>query len=472
MAPLPVMFQEELEAGYAKSQGLRWIGEVAGNHFYEEIGQETEAPAEAPPLHAAGAQMHGSSVQTKKATLQRALATHLMQFTKGFTRWDRDKNGYIDRQEFRVAMRELKLPCSDDATCDLVFDEFDFDQSEKVTYTECLRYTLLDILQTSVTRIYNIFKLWDVDKSGTINVDEFRDAVRTLGIDAPRLAIDALFHELDEDLSGELDYEEFRLTLKRPRGHIARSIAEATMAPAAPSSPPAFAPRSALKQASLAAMAASRITLSSALAGGPAGVATAPITSPQKKRVALRPSSHPAGPSSASDDEEDGGEGWRAGVADAGEDPLLLAARVREAALKEARAQSHRRVLDRDPATRRAALEAHIRARQEHALLARRRHLYTVPRGDGIMQRIARAPPRGVLDPLGPQRPHSPLSALSTLSPPSCRAQSAPPLAKPVARLFATSTPSTPRTPAPPQLSPSSSPRPRLARAVRPATAR
>ena len=92
--------------------------------------------------------------------MKRALTSVLLPFAKGFHRWDTDRNGTIEMEEFRVAMRSLKIPyAEDDDACDSLFEDFDCDSSGEITYIECLRYVLLDVMQGSVTRLHNIFKL-------------------------------------------------------------------------------------------------------------------------------------------------------------------------------------------------------------------------------------------------------------------------------------------------------------------------
>ena len=148
-------------------------------------------------------------------TLKRALAGSLTQFAALFTKMDRDKSGSIDRDEFYRAMKALKLPGADKATCDAMFDEVDVDGSGDISFHEYVGFTLLDVLSRSATRVINLFKLWDVDRSGTIDLEEFRRAIKTIGFDVPRDAIDAVFRELDEDDSGEIDYDELNRVLRR-----------------------------------------------------------------------------------------------------------------------------------------------------------------------------------------------------------------------------------------------------------------
>ena len=167
------------------------------------------------------------SAQLLKARLKRDLASKLMQFTRGFTRWDQDGDGTINRTEFRHALRQMGL-AADDLVYDLVFEDFDIDQTGEISYTECLRYTLLDLLRSSATRVYSLFRLADAASTGSVNKEGFRDCIEALGISAPHASVDALFAELDEFHTGVLQYEELNKTLRRPRGHMMRQIMDTT----------------------------------------------------------------------------------------------------------------------------------------------------------------------------------------------------------------------------------------------------
>ena len=49
----------------------------------------------------------------------------------------------------------------------------------------------------------------DKDRTGTLSVNEFTDVLKTLGVDIPsQVAID-LLSELDKELTGMVNYEQF-----------------------------------------------------------------------------------------------------------------------------------------------------------------------------------------------------------------------------------------------------------------------
>ena len=78
--------------------------------------------------------------------LNNAQAHRLGEIQDHFTKWDKDKDGFVDKVEFRRAMRALKLPGHDDEdtyaiVCDAVFAQMDVDNSGMVSYGEYIRLT-------------------------------------------------------------------------------------------------------------------------------------------------------------------------------------------------------------------------------------------------------------------------------------------------------------------------------------------
>jgi calcium-binding protein CML len=84
---------------------------------------------------------------------------------------------------------------------------------------------LKDAMATSLNKVQDLFKLWDVDGSGSIDKEEFRKAVKALGLvtDITDEACDAAFDEFDYDGGGSIEYSEYiRYSL---RDAIARNMA-------------------------------------------------------------------------------------------------------------------------------------------------------------------------------------------------------------------------------------------------------
>ena len=59
------------------------------------------------------------------------------------------------------------------------------------------------------------FKLFDTDNGGSIDVDELKDALESLGQVVTEDSVQALVDEVDEDGSGEIEFDEFLVLMSR-----------------------------------------------------------------------------------------------------------------------------------------------------------------------------------------------------------------------------------------------------------------
>lgn len=91
-------------------------------------------------------------------------------------------------------------------------------QSGAISYAEYMRHMLRRALAKSATRVITIFRLWDYDHNGSINKEEWRRVIKTVGFHAPREDVDALFDDIDRNRTGEIDYEELNKVLRVGQG--------------------------------------------------------------------------------------------------------------------------------------------------------------------------------------------------------------------------------------------------------------
>jgi hypothetical protein len=68
---------------------------------------------------------------------------------------------------------------------------------------------LKDQLAKSLSKSGDLFRQWDGDASGALDVGEFRHGVAALGITAAYEVCDALFSEMDIDGSGSIEHREY-----------------------------------------------------------------------------------------------------------------------------------------------------------------------------------------------------------------------------------------------------------------------
>ena len=79
-------------------------------------------------------------------------------------------------------------------------------------------------LTQSATRVMDLFKEWDADKSGSITKKEFRKALPTLSIECTKAQADELFDSFDPDGSGTIEFNELNKMLRRSDLNIDPSL--------------------------------------------------------------------------------------------------------------------------------------------------------------------------------------------------------------------------------------------------------
>lgn len=80
-------------------------------------------------------------------------------------------------------------------------------------------------MQRSKNELMSVFKAFDLDNSGGIDLEELQSAASVLGIPAARDRIKQMFREADADGSGEIDFDEFcKVVEKGDGGMFARLI--------------------------------------------------------------------------------------------------------------------------------------------------------------------------------------------------------------------------------------------------------
>jgi centrin-1 len=65
------------------------------------------------------------------------------------------------------------------------------------------------LTEEEVLEIKEAFDLFDNDKSGEIDTDELKQALKNLGIDAKNQTLQNMMTDLDKDNSGKIDFNEF-----------------------------------------------------------------------------------------------------------------------------------------------------------------------------------------------------------------------------------------------------------------------
>src|SRR4051812_42467031 len=71
------------------------------------------------------------------------------------------------------------------------------------------KYEKNGLTEDEVMEIKEAFDLFDNDKSGEIDTEELKQALKNLGIDAKNQTLQNMMQDLDKDNSGKIDFDEF-----------------------------------------------------------------------------------------------------------------------------------------------------------------------------------------------------------------------------------------------------------------------
>ena len=117
------------------------------------------------------------------AEAQEAFDVGMRQNAIDFAVADADADNKLDFDEFCAMVKERE---SGEHTVDELRERFkalDADGSGQVDMNEYVRFSLVDALSRSSTRVIDLFKQWDDDGSGEISKKEFRKAIKSMGFD-------------------------------------------------------------------------------------------------------------------------------------------------------------------------------------------------------------------------------------------------------------------------------------------------
>ena len=104
------------------------------------------------------------------------------------------------------------------------FRAIDLDGSGTINRREYVQSVVLERLAAAASRIVTLFMAWDSDKNGSIDLAEFTHGIRALGLSAEAgfldVDVEAVFHALDADGSGHLEYAEIASSLAQTKRKV------------------------------------------------------------------------------------------------------------------------------------------------------------------------------------------------------------------------------------------------------------
>ena len=74
------------------------------------------------------------------------------------------------------------------------------------------------ITEEEVAKLWEAFKVFDADGSGAISSEELGQVMRSLGQSPNETELRDMIKEVDVDLSGSIDFEEFKMLMVSQQG--------------------------------------------------------------------------------------------------------------------------------------------------------------------------------------------------------------------------------------------------------------
>ena len=118
-------------------------------------------------------------------------------------------------EDFVKLAREREGPSVSDERIHQIFKAFEENGDGSASVHEYLKYSLAEALHATHLRATDLLNQWDEEQSGTVDENDFVQAVKALGYAVPTSVAIALFQELDTASSGRLEYSQLSAVLNR-----------------------------------------------------------------------------------------------------------------------------------------------------------------------------------------------------------------------------------------------------------------
>ncbi|KAL4874478.1 hypothetical protein BJY04DRAFT_203850 [Aspergillus karnatakaensis] len=133
----------------------------------------------------------------------------IAQFKEVFAVFDKDGTGDITATELGEVMRSLGQNPTDTELQDII-DELDVDRTGTIDFDEFLVMMSRKVKDSDPeAELREAFAVFDKDKSGSISADELRQVLRSIGDDVSDKDVDEMLQLADVNGDGSIDYEEF-----------------------------------------------------------------------------------------------------------------------------------------------------------------------------------------------------------------------------------------------------------------------
>ena len=134
-----------------------------------------------------------------------------------FNQFDENGDGLIQRSEFLKAYRTLHPELNQaevDDRANEIFNQADVDGSGEIDFGEWCTATINQVELLSEPNMLAAFKLFDKDGSGTIEASEIA-AILGHNVQKEQAVWEQVIEEVDVNGDGQIDFEEFKVMLKK-----------------------------------------------------------------------------------------------------------------------------------------------------------------------------------------------------------------------------------------------------------------
>ena len=153
---------------------------------------------------------YSSSNKLKKAVLtyiaSRLTEDEVKKLKENFQKIDTNGDGMLSLDEVKKAICQNSNSAISLSNVEQIFKSIDTDNSGSIDYTEFIAASLDKNVYLQENKLYEAFKLFDVDGSGKISKEEI---AYILGTGKKSSEIDKLFKKYDTNNDGEIDFKEF-----------------------------------------------------------------------------------------------------------------------------------------------------------------------------------------------------------------------------------------------------------------------
>ncbi|KAL5334497.1 hypothetical protein BJX70DRAFT_378229 [Aspergillus crustosus] len=133
----------------------------------------------------------------------------IAQFKEVFAVFDKDGTGDITATELGEVMRSLGQNPTETELQDII-DELDVDRTGTIDFDEFLVMMSRKVKDSDPeAELREAFAVFDKDKSGSISAEELRQVLQSIGDDVTDKDVDEMLQLADVNGDGSIDYEEF-----------------------------------------------------------------------------------------------------------------------------------------------------------------------------------------------------------------------------------------------------------------------